>query len=210
MVVNLAKPGPESGRAFLTDLRRARRYLTFYDRDANERGWPNRHAVVLLESAIVFAVAALDAYLRDLILEVVPTYGLPNIQRKTKLMEDVARSDPNLIVRLATISDEYTRKAELHDAMARALSSRVFQGEAGITYTLECLDCPFQWGEFNTATGRRDVQGQLRRITELRHRLVHQAKGPRITRDQADAALDLIQAVGLHVNQRVKDRYNIP
>jgi hypothetical protein len=166
--------------------------------------------VVLLESAVVFAVAALDAYLHDLILEVVPTYGLPNTSRHTKIMQELARSDPNLAICLATIPDEPARKAELHDALARSLSARVFHGVTGINDTLACLDCPIDWAEFNTAAGRRDVQGELGRITELRHRLVHRASGPMITRDQAGAAVDLVQAIGLHVNRRVKDRYNIP
>jgi hypothetical protein len=73
----VAKAGPkrtDSCRIFETNLERSRAFLRIFDTDRRP-GRPTSDEKELLRGSLVFAVGALDAYLSDLILEVVPKYS---------------------------------------------------------------------------------------------------------------------------------------
>jgi hypothetical protein len=206
--VSLRKSGLASGRAFKQNLDRANRLLYIFDHVAESGNFRSKHTVTLLESAIIFAVGALDAYLHDIILEIVPAYALPSA--RNSYMRGVLNRDPALLGRLVTVREEVERRAELGRALADSIAKTAFHGPEAVEETLKFLDCEIGWQSFNAATGVRNTRSELDRITKLRHGLVHRFEGPRITRDEAAAALKLIENIKGLINQRVQERFQIP
>jgi hypothetical protein len=84
---------------FETNLERSRAFLRIFDKDRTV-GQPSNDEKELLRGSLVFAVGALDAYLSDLILEVVPAYG-PKSSHIADALKAIARADPGLSLRVA-------------------------------------------------------------------------------------------------------------
>ena len=61
-------------KVFEANLDRSRAFLRIFDKDRSA-GQPTNDEKELLRGSLVFAVGALDAYLSDLIMEIVPKYA---------------------------------------------------------------------------------------------------------------------------------------
>lgn len=96
VAVTLTKPGTASWRVSGRNLNRARILLEFYDNDTRGRSGATAAASELLRSAVVFAVGALDAYLHDLILEIIPRHTSTPSPAMQDGLREIAKKDPSL------------------------------------------------------------------------------------------------------------------
>jgi len=208
VTVYLGKPGTDAWKVFLKNLRRAHVFVQFFDQDARDRAHSNKWARELLRSAVVFSVSALDAYLHDLIVEVVCTYGLTDRLRSG--LQQLAKNNPALALRVALAPDRASREEEFRQGLEEWLNFRSLQGPVRVEEVLGYVGCRIEWSEFNAAAGRSDTRQALQEITQQRHDLVHRFRQPRITREEATSALDLVEAIGSRIDRRVCERYGIP
>jgi RiboL-PSP-HEPN len=205
-MVELRKPGTSAWRVFLRNLKRARLFVEFFD-DARDRGLRDEQSQELLRSAIVFSISALDAYLHDLIVEVVCGYPLTDGLRSG--LGKLAKHNPELALRVALAPDQASRQEEFRQGLEEWLSGRSLQGPRKVDEALGYVGCPIRWSDFDAATGRTDSGGALQRLTQQRHDLVHQADDLPITREEVTSGLDLIEAIGTRIDQQVCRRYGI-
>jgi hypothetical protein len=77
---------------FEVNLDRSRAFLRIFDKDRGA-GQPTTDEKELLRGWVVFAVSALDAYLGDLIMEIVPKYA-PRSSQLSDALKAIAKSDP--------------------------------------------------------------------------------------------------------------------
>jgi hypothetical protein len=193
---------------FEANLQRARAFLRIFDTD-RERGRPTADENELLRGSLVFAVGAFDAYLSDLILEVVPKCG-PKSRELTVALKAIAKSDPSLSLRVALAPSAADRREEFSGALGEWLSTRSFHGPDKVVEALGYVACPITWEEFDAASGVSAAE-ELRKITKYRHEIVHEGKKPRVTRwPIAEDANNLVRSLARHIDVKVCVTYGAP
>lgn len=197
------RPRTMSLKAFDVNIDRARGFLNIFDADRG-RGRPTRDENELLRGCLVFAVGALDAYLSDLVLEVIPAYPAksPTLDQALKT---IAREDPGLSLRIVLEADNAARQDVFRNALRRWLDGRTFQGTERVQNALGYLGCAITWKEFDQWT-EVNTSRELQRITEDRHAIVHSGRRPPITRQHAGNAVDLVADIAEVIDTRVRDR----
>ena len=189
---------------FEVNLERSRAFLRIFDKD-RKRGQPSRDEKELLRGSLVFAVGALDAYLSDLILEIVPRYG-PKSPQLADALRAIAKTDPGLSLRVALANSDDDRRYEFRSALDDWLATKSFHGPAKVASALEYVACAITWDEFDKAAGC-DAAKELTRITDERHEIVHRGQKPYIRRDLAESANNLIAALAQRIDDEVAARY---
>lgn len=191
-------------KVFEVNLERSRAFLRIFDKDRTA-GQPSNDEKELLRGSLVFAVGALDAYLSDLILEIVPKYG-PKSSQLTDALKAIARTDPGLSLRVALAPSQADRQQEFKAALDEWLATKSFHGPAKVTAAMEYVACPITWPDFDQATGTSAAK-ELTRVTDERHEIVHRGKKPYIRRDLAEKANNLIAAIAEHIDGEVTKLY---
>lgn len=189
---------------FETNLDRSRAFLRIFDKDRGV-GQPSNDEKELLRGSLVFAVGALDAYLSDLILEVVPEHG-PKSAHMADALRAIARADPGLSLRVALATSRSDSRDEFRAALAEWLASKSFHGPDKVIQALGYLNCAVAWSDLDSATGR-DAAKELTKITNDRHAIVHEGKKPYIKRDLAEQANALVAALARHIDGEVCKLY---
>jgi hypothetical protein len=189
---------------FVANLDRARAFLRIFDKDRGV-GQPSNDEKELLRGSLVFAVGALDAYLSELVLEIVPEHG-PKSKQLTEGLKAIARSDPSLSLRVALAGTEADRKAEFRSALDEWLATKSFQGPEKVMAALSYVACALEWHVFDAATDV-DTAAQLHKITKDRHEIVHNGKKPYIKRKMAGDTNDLIAKIERLIDDEVCTLY---
>lgn len=198
----------EAYKVFEANLERSRAFLRIFDNKrggGRNRGQPSSDEKELLRGSLVFAVGALDAYLSDLILEIVPAYT-PNSQSLKTALKEIAKSDPGLALRVTLCPSDRDRRAEFQTALSDWLESKSFQGAEKVMNALSYLGCALTWPEFDIAT-QKSAAKELERITEERHDIVHRGRQPYVRRKPAEETIDLIAAMAGLINKKVTELY---
>lgn len=203
------KTQTEAFKVFNSNMNRARAFVRIFDKGDIGRtvGAPSNDEKELLRGALVFAVGSLDAYLSDLILEVVPE-GTPNQSKAvSEALKAIAKTDPGLALRVALIDDSKTRKAEFRDALDLWLQEKSFHGPEKVQIALSYVGCTITWPEFDKITGITDSAKRLGQITKDRHDIVHRGKKPYVRRALADETDRLITGIAHHIDRDVLAAY---
>jgi hypothetical protein len=116
----------DSCRVFEANLERSRAFLRIFDKD-RKPGQPTSDEKELLRGSLVFAVGAIDAYLSDLILEVVPKYA-PDSKHLAEALKSIARSDPGLSLRVALAPTRADGVGHFRTALQDWIATKSFQG----------------------------------------------------------------------------------
>lgn len=116
----------EAFHVFEANLERSRAFLRIFDKDRSV-GQPSNDEKELLRGSLVFAVGALDAYLSDLVLEIVPKHA-PSSSNLTDALKAIAKTDPGLSLRVALVKNDDDREAEFRAALDEFLAAKSFQG----------------------------------------------------------------------------------
>jgi hypothetical protein len=189
---------------FETNLERSRAFLRIFDKD-RKVGQPSNDEKELLRGSLVFAVGALDAYLSDLILEVVPAAG-PKSSYLADALKAIARADPGLSLRVALATSPADGREEFRSALSEWLATKSFHGPEKVTQALGYINCSIPWADLDKATGE-DAAKELTRITDDRHAIVHEGQKPYIRRDLAEQANNLVASIARHIDGEVCKLY---
>jgi hypothetical protein len=191
-------------RVFETNLDRSRAFLRIFEKD-RKVDQPSNDEKELLRGSLVFAVGALDAYLSDLILEVVPEHG-PRSAHLSDALKAIARADPGLSLRVALATSPSESRDEFRTALADRLASKSFHGPEKVIQALGYLNCQVAWSDLDRATGR-DAAKELTKITDDRHAIVHEGKKPYVKRDLAEQSNVLVASLARHIDGEVCNLY---
>jgi len=182
----------QSLKVFEANLGRAQAFLRIFDKDRGV-GQPTNDEKELLRGCLVFAVGALDAYLGDLIVEVVP-----EIKTRTRALDDalqrIAKDNPGLVLRIALTEDGESRRSEFRSALSAWLENKSFQGSEKVASALNYLGSGHSIADLDEITGV-GTAAELDRITKERHQIVHKGTKPYTKRDLAAKAVDLVQSI---------------
>jgi hypothetical protein len=195
----------DAHKVFKKNSDRASAFLVFFDRH-RKVGRPDRDANELLRGTVVFAVGALDAFLHDLILEIVPSFGQKSADLKGAL-KDIARDDPSLALKMSLAPTPTAARAEFRTALDDWLSTKSFQGRHAVVRAASFVGLKLDWNDLNRLT-RVDTATELDRFTRMRHGIVHRGQKPSVRRSEAEACVMLVTSVAGFINDEVVRHYH--
>jgi hypothetical protein len=181
---------------FLANVRRPQAFLSIFDRPggkARGRGRPTDNEKELLRATVVFAVAALDAYLHDVVLEEVPRRGVYN-EEMADAFRSIAREDPTLALRVALADNKASRQREFREALDGWLSLKSFHGPEAVIRALGYLGHRTTVAALEPNIGAQWAR-RLTEWTQMRHGMVHRAETPYIRRTDADNCVHLVMKI---------------
>ncbi len=187
----------DSYKVFEKNLERSRSFLRIFDVDRTA-GRPSNDEKELLRGAIVFAIGALDSFLHDLVLEIVPKFG-GDRQALAGALRAIAKDDPGLSLRLSLAPDGVSKEDEFRSALDDWLERKSFQGVAHVVNALAYAGVDLSIEDFDQHTGVHTAE-RLDHYTNLRHRIVHRGARPAVNRGHAQECLDLIAAMARAIN----------
>jgi hypothetical protein len=194
----------ESYRVFKANLDRSKAFFRLFDAGGG-RGQPSNDRKELLRGAVVFAVGSLDAFLHDLVLEIVPEYG-PNSPELTTALKEIAKDDPGLALRVALQRNPDEAVRQFRSALDSWLSIKSFQGPEAVVRACAYVGCTLGWQELDAVT-HVNTAAKLGEFTRMRHDVVHRGRRPYIRRHIAQECVDLIAAVANAINDKVVSTY---
>lgn len=187
---------------FEKNVNRSRAFIRVFDGDTpRKRGKPTNDEVELLRGSVVFAVGALDSFMTDLILELVPKFG-GNAEAMGGPLKEIAKAEPALALRVA-LSSKTDAQNEFRSALSDWIETKSFHGVAkimnGIKYigvTLDDSILPEGW------------QKTLDQYTEMRHQIVHRGDTSTVRLENARECAELIEALGQSINKSAVKLYH--
>lgn len=196
----------DSYKAFETNLGRSRAFLRLFDVD-RRAGQPSNDEKELLRGAIVFAIGAFDAFLHELVLEIVPQFG-GNRSALAGALREIARDDPGLSLRISlAVAEGADLETEFRDALDTWLEKKSFQGVGRVSNALSYVGVGLSIADFDQYTGV-NTAAQLQRFTDMRHQIVHRGARPATTRGSAQDCVNLIATMAEAVNREAVAFYN--
>jgi len=187
----------ESYKVMRKNVERSRAFLRLFDVD-RDRGRPSLDENELLRGSVVYAVAALDAFLHDLVLELVPQFGGDRSELKAALTR-IAKDDPGLALRMQLAPDGVSRTEEFRAALKDWLETKSFQGPERVSSALSYVAIELGWDDFDRATGM-NAAARLAHFTSMRHDIVHRGAKPRVTRAMAEECVKLVDGIAGSIN----------
>jgi hypothetical protein len=178
---------------FEKNLKRARAFITIFGAENRSAGAPSNDERELLRGALVFAIGALDNFLHELILEIVPKFGGDKGAMKQPLTA-IAKIDPGLALRVA-LADANGAEEEFRTALDSWLETQSFHGVKKIVGALDYLGI-----RLNEASLPTDWKKTLEAFTNERHQIVHRGSTKVIRRDEAKACTDLVERIAQAIN----------
>ncbi len=195
----------DSFKAFEQTISRAEAFIRLFHGPAGrDRGQPSRDEKELLRGAVVFAVGAMDAYLHDLILEIVPQFSVTTRELR-KGLKQIAKDDPGLALRVAIAGTAAKARDEFRKALGEWLSDRSFYGTNGVMRALLYLDIRIK--QFGELSDLEDIADWFDGATKKRHNMVHRGMSPRINWRYAQSIADIVTDIGTTINGLVINKY---
>jgi hypothetical protein len=167
-----------------------------------QKGAPSVDERELPRGAVEFAIGALDAFLHDLTLEIVPQFG-PSSPELAASLREIAKQDPSLALLVALRPDE--GREEFKRALDDWLSVKSFYGPEAVVRAAGYIGAAFTWDDM--ALGATPAQ-ELSRFTDMRHVIVHRGKKPNIVRQTAQDCVDLVGRIGEALNAEAVKHYH--
>jgi hypothetical protein len=192
----------EAYKVFKKNHRRAQVFIEFFEGSGRPRGRPSANELELLRGAVVFAVSALDAFLHDLILEIIPTFGGETAALREALRE-IGKSDPGLALRVILAPD---KEAEFRAALDDWLSTKSFQGVTQVNKAVAYLGLQEPWARVEEWTGR-SAKSRLEHFTQMRHRIIHRGYKPQLKKEDAVECVDLVEKIAQEIDGQIVFKY---
>lgn len=191
----------ESFVVFEKNLKRSRAFIRIFGEENRPQGPPSADERELTRGALVFAIGALDNFLHELILEIVPKFGGDRSALKEPL-KNIARSDPSLALRVALAAPDEA-ELEFRAALDTWLESQSFHGVQKIL-----AGTGFLGFALNDTMLPGDWRQRLEAFTEERHQIVHRGSTKVIKRDEAKVCTDLVEAIAKAINDDAVKYYH--
>lgn len=191
-------------KVFEANMERSRAFLRIFDKEPDggrKAGHPSGDEKELLRGSLVFAVGALDAYLSDLILEIVPAHA-PRSKELKAALAAISKSAPGLALQLVVETSGESRLSAFREALADWLESKSFQGPDKVVNALSYVGCVIPWKDFDDETTKNTAK-ELEKITKERHDIVHRGQKPYIRRSHAQDNLDLVTCIAMVIDRKV-------
>ena len=175
------------------------------------RGKPASQENELLRAVVIFAIAALDAYLSDVAAEVLVTQlekaRTPTPEGRALLKRILAEID-TLPFELALTNDAAERRTLAEQAITDHLANRTSTlGAKGVANTLTRIGATVDWDKVKLSpksklrsSPSQTVAAVLERWTTARHQLVHQGKAIKVSADQARELIEFVWAIVNYVD----------
>lgn len=188
-------------KVFEKNMKRSRAFIKIFGEENRPAGAPTNDDRELLRGAVVFSIGALDNFIHELILELVPRFGGSKVAMRQPLAA-IAKSDPGLALRVALAAPEEAEN-EFRSALDAWLESQSFHGVAKIVNALGYLGLAL-----NESSLPADWKAKLEGFTEERHQIVHRGSTKMIKRDQAKDCADLVEAIAESINSDAVKQYH--
>lgn len=185
----------ESYVVFEKNLDRSRAFIRVFGESDRDKGAPSNDERELLRGSVVFAIGALDNFMHELILELVPQFGGSRGAMKEPLKK-IAREDPALALRVALAASVDDGQREFKDALDSWLESQSFHGVEKVVSAVGFVGLKLDEGGL-----RQDWRQRFEHYTGMRHRIVHRGERPSVKRDNANECADLVESIGAAVNR---------
>lgn len=197
----------EAYKVFEKNLERSKAFLRIFQGPSGRGpGQPSNDEKELLRGAVVFAVGALDAFLHDLVMEVVPTFGGKK-EALTEALRAITKEDPALALRVALEEKVDERRNEFRQALDSWLSKKTFQGAEAVVRAIGYVGLELSWADIDTTT-QINSAAELERYTLMRHEIVHRGRRPFVRRDSAQKCINLVETIGKSINSKAVEFYN--
>ena len=196
----------ESFKVFQKNLGRAEAFVRIFTGDGRDRGQPTADEKELLRGAVVFSIAALDAFLHDLVLEILPKFA-PKSDDLSAALKAIGKEDPALALRVALAPTRDAARAEFREALGDWISAKSFQGPEAVVRALSYLDLSQAGKDLDALSGLSDTASTLTKFTKMRHEIVHRAANPQVKLDGANECIVLVNALAKGINDHVVPKF---
>jgi hypothetical protein len=190
---------PTQARAtFDKNIRRAGHFLELHSNKTVTAGAPPAPYRELPRATIVFAVAALDAYLSEVSGEVMVArlQATGASKEDLKVLALVQKDIPGISLEVALLGTQAQRLKRLQEAIIKHFRDNAVQfGSKGVAATCGRIGCSTEalWaaleGDFPKPAEMLD------KWTELRHAMIHRGSSPAVRRLEATEFCELVKAL---------------
>ncbi len=195
----------EAFKVFDKNVDRSQAFLNIFEVNRTQ-GRPTNDEQELLVATIVMSIGALDAFLHDLVLELVPRFGGDGPRFKA-MAREIAKQDPGLAIRMQ-YHDE-SPEAAFQEALSEWLNSQTFHGTQRVKQTGELLGFEVDFKTAGQDSGVQKPEAALDRFTKHRHAIVHRGVKPQgLRKDMAADCLNLVWAIGGVINDEAVKAYH--
>lgn len=193
----------DSFSVFTKNVSRSRAFIRVFEgaETARKKGRPSSDEVELLRGALVFSVGALDNFVTELILELVPKFGGDSEAMRVPLNE-IAKAEPSLALRVA-MSTKANAQEEFKTALGNWLETKSFHGVQKIMGALTYIGVAM-----DESTLASDWKKSLNDYTDWRHAIVHRGDTNTVKLEQAQQCTDLIEEIGKSINREAVKLYH--
>ncbi len=157
-------------------------------------GRPKDNDRTLLQGAVVFAIGALDNFIHELILEIVPTFGGDRAAMHEPL-KALVKDDPAIALRVALAGSDEERRDELRFALERWLDTKSFHGVSAVVQGLGYCGVPLVESGLD-----KNWRTRVEHFTTMRHKIVHRGSAPSLVADNARECVELVGQVATNIN----------
>ena len=202
--VGFASAMTDALKTLRTNLNRARYFLDLHKLlQQPDLGAPRRARLELPRGAVVFAVGAFDAFLADVVAEVLVTkvqLGLADGQTRS-LMAKASQAVPGLALELVLEDDPSTRAERIKQAVVSRLQDESWHGPKAVGKAVNYLDGSVSavWASAEQA-GFPQAARDLESWTNKRHLIVHRGEAVRILQAHARRCIRLLRVLGTAIN----------
>lgn len=192
----------ESFTVFEKNVNRSRAFIRVFEgtETARKKGRPTSDEVDLLRGALVFSVGALDNFVTELILELVPKFGGSGEAMRQPLTE-IAKAEPSLALRVAMA--KANAEEEFKAALGNWLETKTFHGVKKVMGALTYIGV-----DMDESTLQSDWKKSLDEYTDWRHAIVHRGDTRTVKLEQAQQCTDLIEEIGKSINRSAVKLYH--
>jgi hypothetical protein len=193
----------EAHFAFYENMERAEALLRIFER-GRKRGRPRKEDTQLPRSSVVFSIGALDAYLHDLVLEIVAR-EVPPSDDLDAVLKGIAPHD--LVQRMARADDLGAAREVLRDALDKHFDDKSFMDVSGLLRALRLVGCRMTTEELAAEAGEPELAAKLGRYTDIRHGIIHRGERVDVHKAKAWECAELVRSIVRVVDDAVTARY---
>ena len=194
----------DSHKRLAKNLRRCDGLLSIFDSPGGTRrkkGQPRTEERDLLRAVIVLSVGALDAFLSDVVVELLPEVAANS--NATSVFDEVARRNPGLVLRSAFTG---TLDNSLRAAVEDHFASKSMHGAKAMGLVNEWCDLQVTLATLDPDGGEATL-ACIEKATEQRHKIVHEGAMPKVERQYAGSVVAAIRTIGAGFESAVWARY---
>jgi hypothetical protein len=192
-------------QSFTANIDRSQALIRIFER-GRSRGRPRKEDTQLTRSSLVFSIGALDAYLHDLVLDVVGKF----VPESDELDRAIKEMDPRSLVQ--NLARAQTRD-QVQERFRRRLDEHFddvsFMDVKGLQRAMGLVGCPIDLDELAVKLGRPKFKQDLGRYTDQRHRIIHRGENIRIKKEHAEDCVSLVWHIVVNLDAQIASKYYV-